>query len=57
MRSKEEIEAATRSSLAQRGLIEIDEMLKSNVTAEEDDRWWRLEDFAEPVKADQTLQP
>lgn len=40
------IEAAARSKLAQWVLIKIDELLKSNLKAEPEDRWWRIEDFA-----------
>lgn len=39
------IAAAERSKLAQWVLIKIDEMLKSNLKAEPEDRWWRVEDF------------
>ncbi len=39
--------AAGRSRPAQRALIKLDSMLKSNLKAEPDDRWWRVEDFAE----------
>ncbi|MDP2661989.1 MAG: 4Fe-4S dicluster domain-containing protein, partial [Dehalococcoidia bacterium] len=39
--------AASRSGLAQRALIRIDAMLKSNLKVEPEDRWWRVEDFAD----------
>jgi len=40
------IRACEKSGIAQRVLIAIDEMLKSNLKAELEDRWWRVEDFA-----------
>lgn len=40
--------ASTKSRLAQRVLIKLDGLLKSNRKPEPADRWWRVEDFAEP---------
>lgn len=40
------IRACEKSGLAQSALITIDEMLRSNLRAEPEDRWWRIEDFA-----------
>jgi len=41
------IAGAARSKLAQRALIKLDEMLRSNLKPEPEDRWWRIEDFAD----------
>src|SRR3972149_5790268 len=41
------IAGAARSKVAQRALIKLDEMLKSNLRPEPEDRWWRIEDFAD----------
>lgn len=39
--------ASEKSGLAQWALIKTDEVLKSNLKARAEDRWWRVEDFAE----------
>ena len=39
--------SSASSGLAQRMLIEVDAVLRSNLRAEPEDRWWRIEDFAE----------
>ena len=41
------IAGAARSKVAQRALIKLDQMLKSNLKPEPENRWWRIEDFAD----------
>ncbi len=41
------VSVAGKSDLAQRVLIKIDDILRSNIKAKPADRWWRIEDFAD----------